>query len=244
MSFGDAHHPFQLDQRLKRRADVLFGLAKRYHAYRVIGLDQLPPPPFILAVNHSLATYDTALLGHTILERRNILVRGLGDRLIFRLPVVDEVAHRAGVVEARPDNAEALLRDGHALLVAPGGMREALRSSANRYRTLWQTRKGFARLSLATGAPIVLAACPRADDLYRVPRITLTERLYENYRIPVSVPLGSLGSLVPRPVRLTHHLSEPLAPAPNETLEAFHARVVDRMDELMDDALLASYRGA
>ena len=47
------------------------------------------------------------------------------------------------------------------MVVAPGGMKEALRPREERYRYVGS---GFG-FTLRTGAPLVMAACPKADDL-------------------------------------------------------------------------------
>ena len=53
---------FRPSGRVKRRTRLVLRALARYHRHRVVGLDDIPERPFILAVNHSLATYDGLLL--------------------------------------------------------------------------------------------------------------------------------------------------------------------------------------
>lgn len=212
-----------------------------YHRHRLLGADTLPSGRMLLAVNHSFATYDVAMLTEAIYQATGRIGRGLGDRALFSGPDRGRLMHAFGFLEANPGNCEAVLRSGQIAVVAPGGMREALRPSHERYTLRWERRKGFVRLAMRTGAPIVLAACPDADRVYHVYENALTKMVYQRVRLPFPVIRGWGPSLVPRPVALTHLLSEPLYPPSNdvddaEAVDAWHAEVVSRMGALMDEA--------
>ena len=49
---------------------------------------------------------------------------------------------------------------------------------------------GFARLAIETQTPIILAMCPKADDIYDVYSNSLTAWAYQKYRIPVFFARG------------------------------------------------------
>ncbi len=139
-------------------ADTVMNRAARYHEHRVEGLEHIPASgPALIVVNHSLATYDSGLLATAVRERLGRDVWLLGDRYIFKIPVVRDLASAYGFVEGSQHNAESLLRDGELVLVAPGGMREALRPSSQKYQLNIRDRKGFARLAMRTGAPVRMA---------------------------------------------------------------------------------------
>ena len=94
---------------------------------------------------------------------------------------------------------EQLLEQGLLVVVAPGGMKEALRPREERYQVKWSDRKGFVRLALRTGAPLVMAACPKADDLYDVVDSDLTRRIYDQFHLPIPMLRGEgPGGLLPR----------------------------------------------
>ncbi|MEQ1566082.1 MAG: lysophospholipid acyltransferase family protein [Myxococcota bacterium] len=214
-----------------------------YHQYEVRGLEHLPPGGALIAFHHSLATYDSFLLAVPILDQLGRTLRGLADRLIFRTPGLGALFTGAGFVEGTREGTLAMLRQGELVGLAPGGMREALRPRTQRYRFDWTGRLGFVRVAMTAGAPIVLAACPRADELYTVLDNPVTRVAYRRLRVPIPVAFGRGGTALPRPVRLRHVLSEPLWSdvPPDRVTDAdvgrHHARVVARMRALMTQGM-------
>jgi len=223
-------------------ADTVMNRAARYHEHRVEGLEHIPASgPALIVVNHSLATYDSGLLAAAVRERLGRDVWLLGDRYIFKIPVVRDLASAYGFVEGSQHNAESLLRDGELVLVAPGGMREALRPSSQKYQLNIRDRKGFARLAMRTGAPVVLSACPAADDIYHVVANPVTDWVYNRYRLAAPVILGKFGTPIPRPAKLVHYLNAPMSPPGNcsdddpNAVDAFHAALERRLQEMLTE---------
>lgn len=211
-----------------------------YHRHTVQGLDLLPRTgAWMMVTNHSLATYDGFLFGREVVRKLKRVPRGLGDKRIFQTPGLVDFAHRLGLVEASPTAGRSLLDAGQIVGVAPGGMREALRSRDERYEVRWDGRKGFVRLALRAGVPIVLSACPAADDLYDVYGSALTDWIYEQVHVPVPFARGLGLSLWPRPVKLTHHIGRPIVPPPHdpehevEQIDELHAITLASMRDLM-----------
>ena len=134
-----------------------------------------------------------------------------------------------------------LLKEGNLVAVAPGGMFEAIRPSEERYEIRWDKRKGFCRLAMDAQSPIILAACPAADDLYTLYSNPFTEALYHKFRVPLPMLRGVGMSFLPRPVQLTHELAGPFIPpewtrdkAEDEALlMRFHNTCIQEMEELM-----------
>lgn len=215
---------------------------RAYHRHRVIGLEHVPRKgPGLIVLNHSLATYDGVLFASAMHAATGRWPASLGDDLIFKTPLVADFARRAGVKPANPGNGHALLEAGHLVVVAPGGMREALRPTAEAHTVRWGRRKGFVRLAIETGAPMILVACPAADDLYTVYPSGVTARLYQRFKLPVPLARGLGPTLLPRPVRLTHLVGAPIPPpAPEGDIDGqvarVHADVVRRMEGLMKAA--------
>jgi len=129
------------------------------------------------------------------------------------VPGIAQLVTFLGGVMASHGAGEQLLDEGLLVVVAPGGMKEALRPKAERYQVKWSDRKGFVRLALRTGAPLVIAACPKADELYDVVDSDLTRRIYDQFHLPVPVLRGvGPGGLLPRRVKLSHIISQPIVP--------------------------------
>lgn len=211
-----------------------------YHRHTVKDLHLLPRTgPWMLVMNHSLATYDGFLFGTYAVRHLKRVPRALGDKRIFQTPALRDFAHKIGIVEASPDAGMRLLRAGQIIGVAPGGMWEALRPRAQRYTVRWDERRGFVRLALRAGVPIVVASCPAADDLYDVYGSQLTDLIYERLHMPVPLARGLGPTMLPRPVKLTHYIAEPIVPLKHdpeheaEQVEELHAQATAAMAELM-----------
>lgn len=237
---------FRLDKDLLVRAWPLVELLQAYHRHRIYGLDHIPlQGRALIVVNHSFATYDILLLAAAIMKYTNRVPRSLGDRLLFKLPILSKWVQEMGIVEGTMHSARPLLEKEQLTLVAPGGMREALRPTTERYQLRWAKRRGFCRLALQTQSPIILAACPGADDLYTVYSNKLTKLAYQSLKFPLPIIRGWGPTLLPRPVQLTHVLSKPIVPKPlaGETpLESevthLHKQVQDAMEQTMTTAQL------
>jgi 1-acyl-sn-glycerol-3-phosphate acyltransferase len=215
---------------------------RTYHRHKVVGMETMPHEGrTIVVVNHSLATYDIVLLIHAIYVETGRLPRPLIDKLFFKVPLAGDLAQFLGSRQGSQENAEALLNEEELLTVAPGGMREALRPSTERYQIRWERRIGFCKLAMRTGSPMVLAACPKADDIYDIYPSRVTKWFYQKHKVPLFFARGFGLSPLPRPIKLTHFLSEPIIPPAvpadpdefNEVAKKFHKDVVARMEELM-----------
>jgi len=223
---------------------------KSYHGYSVEGVENIPKSGrCIIAFNHSLATYDIVLFAKELKEQRGRTMRMLGDHLIFKTPGVSQFATACGVVDGRPEPARQLVEEDQVVGVAPGGMAEMLRPTTEAYELMWDRRRGFAKMAFETGAPIVLAACPNADDLYYVYDNPITRAAYDYLKIPVPVFTGRFGvTPIPEPAELKHVLSKPIYPPPkpegskpgDEAYEAalnqFHQQLIAAMEGKMVEA--------
>lgn len=225
-----------MDQATYRWLEPLLRALRRYHRHEAIGLEHIPRTGrALIIINHSLATYDALLLGHAIHERTGRFVRGLADRLMFRTPIVRTLATKMGILVGSPENGTRLLESGELVMVAPGGMREALRPSSEAFHVDWHDRAGFVRLAASTRTPVILAACPMADRIYSVYRSWLTRAVYERFRIPLPIARGLGITGLPRPVRLTHLIDPPIRPrgTSDRAIARLHAKLVARMEELL-----------
>ncbi len=229
---------------LLKISPILTGI-RIYHNHSIVGDQHLPKEgSAIIAVNHSLASYDIALLMAAVYEKVKRIPRSLIDRLFYKVPGLGQFMEALGSREGTHDNAIKLLNSGEMIVLAPGGMRESLRPSTEKYKIIWGRRKGFVKLAIETNTPIVLAACPAADDMFDIAPSHVTAWAYKTFKIPLFFAKGAGMSPFPKPVRLTHYLSEPLwppkMPETNEeflkVVNEFHSKVCERMQELMAEA--------
>src|SRR5690606_15872458 len=105
---------------------LLTGPSRAYFRPRFRGLEHLSPGrPALLVGNHTLlGLLDAPLLVAEIYRARGIWLRALGDRIHFKLPGWSHMLRRYGVVVGSRESCAALMRQGHHVLVFPGGGRE------------------------------------------------------------------------------------------------------------------------
>jgi hypothetical protein len=226
----------------RARALPLLRALMAYHRHDVTGIEHVPRAGAALVIMpHAMLTYDTFLLQAAIFERTGRLARGLGDRFWYDRLKVGPIFEKCGLYNTSPETARAILASGELVGLTPGGMWEALRPSTQRFQLRWEGRTGFARLSLATGAPIVLSACPAADLALTLHENPLTDYVYRRWKLPLPLLHGLGPTVIPRPVRLTHHLRAPIVPprcrgeAPAEDeVKAFRDRVEAEMIAHLD----------
>src|SRR5690606_4005253 len=119
--------------------------------------------------NHNLLGFvDAPLLVPEVLRVRGRLIRGLAEDVLVRVPGVRHLLHHFGSVRGNRHNCRTLLERGEAVLVFPGGGREAIRRKGEKYVLKWEGRTGFARMALECGAPIVPVAMIGADDAFDI----------------------------------------------------------------------------
>jgi 1-acyl-sn-glycerol-3-phosphate acyltransferase len=228
----------------KVNAPLMIAFLRWYHSYEAIGVENVPRtgPCFVIGT-HSLATYENFLLfdeGERKLGRRGYIT---ADSKLFRAPFAKPLIKRFNLIESNREIAIELLKAGNLIAGGPGGMREALRNSKNRYQIDWQGRHGFVWTSILAASPIVLAACPRADDIYTVYDSSLSKLSYEKFHFPLPLFRGVGPTPIPRRVKLTHLLSEAINPpcepekATKEIVTQHFEYLVERMNGLIEDAL-------
>lgn len=126
---------------------------------RVSGLPNLCGEGAAVVVgNHSggqMAMFEPLLFAHAM---REIGIARLPTLLLhdlmWRTPLASWL-ERVGAVRASKTNADALLDAGKKLLVYPGGDREVFRSFAHRDRIELGDRRGYVRLAIAHGVPVI-----------------------------------------------------------------------------------------
>ncbi len=214
---------------------------KNYHRYEAHGLDHIPEKgAAMIAVSHSLATYDILLLAAEIYLRTGRYCIGLADRRIFQTPGIAHFFSRLKAVIGTPEAGKNLLSKGNLIIISPGGMRESLRTSENKYEINWTGRMGFARLAMKAQVPVILAACPSADDIFTLYENPITPKIYQNCKWPLPLFRGWGPSFLPRPVKLTHFISQPFSSPKLEKgevneaeLEGFHRHLVGEMQRML-----------
>lgn len=144
---------------LERLAEPIDLLMRLYFRFEARDIEAAPSGPALLVINHDAGITDAeaVALGARWYRRRGVDERivGLMHDAMFGVPYLGNLLTAVGAVRASPGNAEAALERGIKVLVAPGGDIEAFRPWRERHRIKFADRKGWARLALRAGVPIV-----------------------------------------------------------------------------------------
>jgi 1-acyl-sn-glycerol-3-phosphate acyltransferase len=199
---------------------MLRALYRDWFRTEVTGMKNVPEDGGGLIVgNHSGTLALDALMLATALreehpERRDL--RLLGADLVFRVPVLSELARKAGATVACNPDAERLLTGGELLGVFPEGFKGIGKRYVDRYKLQRFGRGGFVSAALRTGAPIVPVAIVGAEEIYPIlADLKPLARLLGVPFFPVTPTfplLGPLG-LVPLPSKWMIEFCEPIPTA-------------------------------
>jgi 1-acyl-sn-glycerol-3-phosphate acyltransferase len=146
----------------------------------------------------------------------------LAHNLVLTSPI-GPYLRKFGTVAASPENARKALDSGAAVLVYPGGDWEVNRPTWEANRIDFAGRKGFIRLALDTGVPIVpvvsaggqetaifLTHGERLAKLLRLDKLLRLKTLPVNLSLPWIVNIGDFLGHLPLPAKITVQVMEPI----------------------------------
>ncbi len=190
-------------------------IAEKWFRVEVRGADNIPSEGGALVVsNHSgTVPVDGLVTGVSIHDHTGRHLRPLGADLVFRLPIIGEIARKAGATLACNADAERMLRGGELVGVWPEGFKGIGKPYSERYKLQRFGRGGFVSAAMRTGVPIVPCSVVGAEEIYPlVGNIPSLARLLGVPYIPITplFPLlGPLG-LVPLPSKWLIEFGEPI----------------------------------
>jgi len=153
------------------------------------------------------------MTGVPIYDRTGRHLRPLGADLVFRLPVIGEMARKGGATLACGEDAERMLSNGELVGVWPEGFKGIGKPYSERYKLQRFGRGGFVAAAIRTGVPIVPCSVVGAEEIYPlVGNIPSLARLMGVPYIPITpfFPLlGPLG-LLPLPSKWLIEFGEPI----------------------------------
>jgi 1-acyl-sn-glycerol-3-phosphate acyltransferase len=197
---------------------TLHRLYKDWFRTEVFGVEHLPEKGAGLVVaNHSGTVALDALMLSVAVHyehpaRRHL--RLLGADLVFRVPVLSELARKGGATVACNPDVERLLTNGELVGVFPEGFKGVGKRYADRYKLQRFGRGGFVSAALRTGQPIVPVAIVGAEEIYpMLADIQPLARLLGLPYFPVTPTfpwLGPLG-LVPLPSKWLIEFCPPIS---------------------------------
>jgi len=240
-----------------RQVGALFGGPRSYFPLEITGFDTVPEGPALFVSNHSGGTSIPDAWGLMISWYRHFGVgrpmHVLAHDMVFSLRATGEPFARRGVLRARRDLALKVLTEWNRdLVVWPGGDLDTWRPYSERYKVRFSGRKGYAKLAIQAGRPIVPVAHAGSHETLVV--LTDGQRLAQRLHFPelfrasifpihLSFPYGlGIGPLphLPTPVALRYRLARPIWPErqcddpTQEEIDALDERVRAAMQHELD----------
>jgi 1-acyl-sn-glycerol-3-phosphate acyltransferase len=254
----DPGTPHELDPPLVAASVAAVQALNRVYCCAVIGLERVPPGAALLVGNHNagISFLDPFFFGAAWHERTagSDPLHWLAHDAMLRLPVIGNLLLRVGGIRASHDTAMQALARGRKVVVYPGGNREAFRPWSERHRVDFGGHRGFARLALRAGVPIVPLLAHGSHGSFVV--LTRGEKLAAwtgvrrhlrspSFPIFLGLPWGvGVGPIfhLPLPVPSRVVIGEPLPlaaagpPVAEDpaAVQQLYDRVVGRLQEMMD----------
>jgi 1-acyl-sn-glycerol-3-phosphate acyltransferase len=203
--------PFGLSRDSLRSAfSVARWVYRHYFRAKAYGIENIPAHGRVIFVsNHSgQLPFDALVIGTAcFLEPpQPRLVRAMVEFFVPTVPFASYLFARWGQITGTPENCRRLLAADEAVLVFPEGARGISKPFSKRYQ-LAEFGKGFLRLALETGAPVVPVAVIGAEE--QAPAINLKPlaRLLRAPAFPI-VPYPPFVAAVPLPVKYRVYFGE------------------------------------
>jgi 1-acyl-sn-glycerol-3-phosphate acyltransferase len=201
------------------------------------GWEKIPEPPVLLVGIHSGAPFvwDAWTIGVQWWRRfgRSRPLHGTAHDALMALPAVGGYFRRMGVLPAAPDSISAALAAGHDVALWPGGEVDSLRPWTKRDEAILAGRKGFIKLAIRSGVPIVPVSTVGGPDSMpvvatgrRVAKLLSLDKVarLKMFPIAIQVPWGISPALLPE------------LPLPTKIRTAFqHPIELDRSPDRADD---------
>jgi 1-acyl-sn-glycerol-3-phosphate acyltransferase len=175
------------------------------------GWENLPDPPALLVGIHSGAPFvwDAWTVGVQWWRRfgQDRPLHGTAHDVLMAMPLIGRYFRAMGVLPAAPDSMATALAEGRDVAVWPGGEVDSLRPWSERDRANLAGRKGFVKMAIRAGVPIVpiatvggadaMPVLVRGDQLSRALRLDKLLRL-KVFPIAVSLPWGIAPAALPQ----------------------------------------------
>lgn len=241
---------------IARLGSFLEPVLKLWFRPEVRGLERIPEGAGLYVANHSggFVTPDTWIFGVAVMRERGLrhVPYALGHQVVMEAPGLNQALTRLGGLEAKADNARRVFEAERKVLVYPGGDLDAFRPSRDRHRVVFGPRRGYVRLALREGVPIVPVVSAGAHEGWWVitdgralARMLRTHRLLRTDVFPITVSLPWIVSVgfpyVPVPTKILVEVLEPIrfvrtgeaAASDDAYVEDCHRRVHGAMQDAL-----------
>jgi 1-acyl-sn-glycerol-3-phosphate acyltransferase len=174
------------------------------------GWEHLPEPPVLLIGIHSGAPFvwDAWTVGIQWWRRfgTDRPLHGTAHDALMAAPLIGSYFRKMGVLPAAPDSIASALEAGHDVALWPGGEIDSLRPWTDRDKAVLAGRKGFVRMAITAGVPIVPIATVGGPDSMpvlargrRLARALQLDKVARLKMFPISIqaPWGVSPAMLP-----------------------------------------------
>lgn len=216
-------------EQARRLIGLLFGEKRRYFRVDVQGWERVPEQASMIVSNHSGGTLIPDVWGlcyawYTHFGTRRPLHPAAHDVVLGNRLTGPFFAKRGVVRADRHVARHVLTRWKQDLLVMPGGDLDTWRPFSKRYQVRFAGRRGYARLALRAGVPIVpvvnvgahhtlivLSDGRKLAEFLHLPKLVRAHIWPIHLSLPWGLAFGPWPHL-PLPVKLRYRFAEPVRP--------------------------------
>jgi 1-acyl-sn-glycerol-3-phosphate acyltransferase len=195
---------------VRRVAIVTRWMYRHYFRAQAFGIEHMPAAGRVLLVsNHSgqLPFDGLVIAAACFLEPpQPRLVRAMVEFFVPTIPFASYLFARWGQITGTPENCRRLLSAEEAVLVFPEGARGISKPFSKRYQ-LAEFGKGFMRLALETGSPILPVAVIGAEEQAPALNVKPVAKLLKMPAFPI-VPYPPFIAPLPLPVKYRVYFGE------------------------------------
>jgi 1-acyl-sn-glycerol-3-phosphate acyltransferase len=138
--------------------------------------------------------FDALMIAYHVKQKKNVIPHIIAHKLWFLSPEISVAAKKFGLVPATYQNGLEILKNQEPLLLFPEGEEGNFKPSNKRYH-LRRFRRGFVRLALETGAPIIPSVVIGAEETH----LTLSQIRWAKDLIGTIIPIPL--NVVPLPAK-------------------------------------------
>ncbi|XP_058031167.1 monoacylglycerol/Diacylglycerol O-acyltransferase-like isoform X2 [Ahaetulla prasina] len=215
-------------KRIFHLANLHFGRMCRLYGYEISGLENLPKGPAILAYYHGSFPVDYHCFVIRLYRLTGRFCYSVIDHFLMRLPGLQQFISVQHCDCSTRERCINVLKQGHLLGVAPGGLREQNYGN-NHYKLIWRKRRGFAQIAIDAKVPIIPMFTQNIREGYiTYLNIRPMRWLYERKRW---LPFPICGMF---PVKLITHIGKPIPYDPDITPEKLAEKTQRAIEDLRD----------
>jgi len=214
-------------EKTKKHDRVWDFLLNYYFRFEMFGWENLPPSPSMLVSVHSgtWLTMDAwALCAHWWRKfQSERILHGTAHDVLMSLPILGEYFSNMGVIPAKSASISSAFDVGHDVVIWPGGELDAMRSWSKRGKVVLGNRKGFIRLAIRSGVPIVpvatygghntvivLSECRKIAKILRCKKYLRSEILPLVLGFPFGIAFEVLPIHIPLPAKIRSQILAPI----------------------------------